>query len=232
MNPDLALPGHIAIIMDGNGRWAAKRGLPRQEGHRAGASAVRAIVEECRRLGIGYLTLYAFSSENWSRSPAEIAALFSLLLSFLATETPVLEREGICLRVLGEVEALPPPQRAALALAMSRTAKCRDMVLNLALNYGARAEIIRACRRLAGRPESEITEAAFGQELFTAGQPDPDLLIRTSGELRLSNFLLYQCAYSELYFTDKLWPDFDTAELHAALAAYSRRDRRFGGLKL
>lgn len=232
MNPDLALPGHIAIIMDGNGRWAAKRGLPRQEGHRAGASAVRAIVEECRRLGIGYLTLYAFSSENWSRSPAEIAALFSLLLSFLATETPVLEREGICLRVLGDIEGLPSPQRAALALAMSRTAKCSDMVLNLALNYGARAEIIRACRRLAGRPVAEITEEAFGQELFTAGQPDPDLLIRTSGELRLSNFLLYQCAYSELYFTDKLWPDFDTAELHKALAAYGMRDRRFGGSKL
>lgn len=231
IDPRFTLPVHIAIIMDGNGRWAAQRGLPRKEGHKAGARAVRITVEACRKLGIGYLTLYAFSSENWSRPPAEIAALFSLLLDFLTSETPTMEREGIALNVLGDTSALPAPQRAALAWSIARTRKGRDMTLNLALNYGGRADIIRACRQLAGRAPSDITEDEFANQLSTAGQPDPDLLIRTSGEQRLSNFLLYQCAYSELYFTDALWPDFDAAELDRALLAYSRRDRRFGGAK-
>lgn len=229
--PDSAkeLPRHIAVIMDGNGRWAALRGLPRAEGHRAGAKAVRETVEECRRLGIGHLTLYAFSSENWSRPAAEIASLFSLLLEFLAIETPRMERQGIALRVLGDVAGLPAPQRAALNRAISRTARCDGMILNLALNYGGRAEIVRAARLLAGSPPDEITEESFAARLYTSGQPDPDLLIRTSGELRLSNFLLFQCAYSELYFTPALWPDFNAAELKLALEAYAGRERRFGG---
>lgn len=223
------LPRHIAIIMDGNGRWAEQRGLPRAEGHRAGARAVRETVEECRRLGIGYLTLYAFSSENWSRPPGEIAALFSLLLEFLTVETPSMIRQGIALRVIGDSERLPAAQRAALGHSMAATSAGREMVLNLALNYGARAEIVRAARRLCGSDPVSITEESLGRELYTAGQPDPDLLIRTSGELRLSNFLLFQCAYSELYFTPVLWPDFNKHELKSALDSYAARERRFGG---
>lgn len=222
------LPRHIAIIMDGNGRWAEMRNLPRSEGHRAGARAVREVVEECRRLGIGHLTLYAFSSENWSRPPGEIASLFSLLLEFLAVETPRMEAQGIALRVLGDLQGLPGPQRAALNYSRAHTASGKSMILNLALNYGARAEIIQAARALSGRRPEEITEETFKGALYTAGQPDPDLLIRTSGELRLSNFLLFQCAYSEFYFTPVLWPDFTSAELRKALAAFGARDRRFG----
>lgn len=202
--------------------------MPRTDGHRAGAAAVRAVVEECRRLGIGFLTLYAFSRENWNRPPGEIAALFALLLEFLAVETPQLVRQGIALRVLGDLDGLPLAQRAALSHAMARTANGREMQLNLAINYGARDEILRAARLAATLPPEEIDEELFARGLYTAGQPDPDLLIRTSGELRLSNFLLWQCAYSELYFTDVYWPDFDVAELHAALAVYAARDRRFG----
>lgn len=222
------LPRHVAIIMDGNGRWAEMRKLPRAEGHRAGARAVREVVEECRKLGLAHLTLYAFSSENWSRPPGEIAALFSLLLEFLTVETPRMEAQGIALRVLGDLDGLPAAQRAALKYSMARTGNGKNMILNLALNYGGRTEIIRAARKLAGRCPEEITEETFKAALYTAGQPDPDLLIRTSGEQRLSNFLLYQCAYSEFYFTPVLWPDFTTAELRKALAAYGARERRFG----
>lgn len=226
---NLLLPRHIAIIMDGNGRWATARGLPRTAGHRAGADAVRVTVEECRRLGIAHLTLYAFSSENWCRPAAEVAALFSLLLEFLTKETPAMREQGIALQVLGDMDGLPGPQRAALKHAMAKTADCRAMRLNLALNYGGRAELTRAMRQLAGKPANEITEESIANALYTAGQPDPDLLIRTSGELRLSNFLLWQCAYSELYFTPTLWPDFNAEELARALQAYAGRQRRFGG---
>lgn len=226
---DMGLPRHIAIIMDGNGRWAKAHGLPRSEGHRAGAAAVEVTVTECRRLGIEYLTLYAFSSENWIRPASEIAALFSLMLEFLTKETPRLEKQRIRLSVLGDLDSLPAPQKAALCHSMRRTASGNAMHLNLAINYGARQEIIRAAKALSGKPVNEITEAAFERELYTAGQPDPDLLIRTSGELRLSNFLLFQCAYSEFYFTPTLWPDFNSEELHKALAAYSARQRRYGG---
>lgn len=224
------LPAHIAIIMDGNGRWAEARGLPRTAGHRAGADAVRVVVRECRRLGIPHLTLYAFSSENWKRPKTEISALFSLLLEFLGSEMPTLLEQGIRLNVLGDLDGLPLAQRTALRHAMSRTAACADMTLNLALNYGGRAELARAARAIAAQglaPEA-ITEEALAAQLYTAGQPDPDLLIRTSGELRLSNFLLFQCAYSELYFTSALWPDFGAAELAAALNDYAGRSRRFG----
>lgn len=224
------LPRHIAIIMDGNGRWARARGLPRSEGHRAGADAARAIVEECRRLGIPYLTLYAFSSENWKRPKPEISAIFSLLLEFLKAETPRLIKEGVRLNVMGDMEGLPAPLRAALALAVASTARGCDMRLNLALNYGGRAEIVRAARLLieAGTAPDKVTEEAFAQCLYTAGQPDPDLLIRASGEKRLSNFLLYQCAYSEFYFTPTLWPDFSVQELRLALDDFAGRSRRFG----
>ena len=224
------LPRHLAIIMDGNGRWAQARGLKRVDGPRAGADNVRVIVTECRRLGIPYLTLYAFSSENWKRPPAEVAALFSLLLDFLGTEVARMEREGIRLMVLGDVEGLPLAQRTALKHAMKRTAQGRDMTLNLALNYGGREEIVRAARRMAeaGLPPEQYTEARFADFLYTQGQPDPDLLVRTSGELRLSNYLLYQCAYSEFYFTPVAWPDFGVDALHEALRAYAGRSRRFG----
>lgn len=222
------LPRHIAIIMDGNGRWAAMRGLPRAEGHRAGARAVRTTVEQCRTIGIAYLTLYAFSSENWNRPASEIAALFSLLLEFLTVETPRMEKEGIALRVIGDIDGLPAAQKMALNHSVSATAQGRNMVLNLALNYGGRAEIVRAARLLSGLPPQQITEESFAAHLYTSGEPDPDLLIRTSGELRLSNFLLFQCAYSELYFTNVLWPDFDAAQLQLALDAYAGRERRFG----
>lgn len=224
------LPAHIAIIMDGNGRWAEARGLPRTAGHRAGADAVRTVVRECRRLGIPYLTLYAFSSENWKRPKTEISALFSLLLDFLGSELNSMQEQGIRLHVLGDLDGLPLAQRTALRHAMSLTSACSDMTLNLALNYGGRAELIRATRALVNQglaPEA-ISEEALAQKLDTAGQPDPDLLIRTSGEQRLSNFLLFQCAYSELYFTSVLWPDFGAQELAAALNDYAGRSRRFG----
>lgn len=228
----MKLPAHIAIIMDGNGRWAEAHGLPRSEGHRAGAKAVDATVTECRRLGIRYLTLYAFSSENWNRPASEIGALFRLMLEFLARETPRLAEQGIALNVLGDLEKLPLPQKSALRHSMAQTASGREMTLNLAINYGARQEIVRAAKALAGLDPEGIDEESFSRHLYTADQPDPDLLIRTSGELRLSNFLLYQCAYSELYFTPTLWPDFNADELHKALTAYSGRNRRFGGRDL
>lgn len=216
--------------MDGNGRWARRNGLPRQEGHRAGARAVRATVSECRKIGIPFLTLYAFSSENWRRPASEIAALFSLLLEFLGVETPLLAEQGIALNVIGNLDGLPTPQIMALKHSMAKTAGGKDMRLNLALNYGARAEIVKAARELAAAnlAPDKITEETFASHLYTAGQPDPDLLIRTSGEMRLSNYLLYQCAYSELYFTPVLWPDFDARELHKAICAYACRQRRFG----
>lgn len=224
------LPKHVAIIMDGNGRWAETRGLPRSEGHRAGAKAVREIVTECRRLNVPFLTLYAFSSENWKRPQNEIAFLFGLLLDFLAVETPRLAREGIRLNVIGNLQGLPLPQRKALRYSMGKTGECQDMTLNLALNYGGRAEIVEACKKLlaSGIDPAALTEEMFSGYLDTAGQPDPDLLIRTSGEERLSNFLLYQSAYSELYFTPVCWPDFNAAELAVAFDAYIRRNRRFG----
>ena len=228
------LPAHLALIMDGNGRWAEARNLPRTAGHRAGADAVRTVVRECRRLGIPHLTLYAFSSENWNRPKTEISALFGLLLEFLGAEVPTMLEQGIRLRVLGDLDGLPLAQRTALRHAMNRTAACKDMTLNLALNYGGRGELARAAKKLAEEAASgalapeAITEEALAERLDTAGQPDPDLLIRTSGELRLSNFLLYQCAYSELYFTPVLWPDFGAEELGCALRDYAGRSRRFG----
>ncbi len=225
-----ALPRHVAIIMDGNGRWAQARGLERTRGHRAGVETVRNIVTFCREKGIRHLTLYAFSSENWNRPQAEVSTLFSLLVEFLGKEMPRMLREGIALKVFGNIEALPVAARTALALAVKTTAKGKDMTLNLALNYGAREELVRAAQMLvkSGIRAEDITEDVLAGYLYSAGQPDPDLVIRTSGELRLSNFLLYQLAYAELYFTSTTWPDFTTACMEEALAEYTRRQRRFG----
>lgn len=225
-----SLPAHIAIIMDGNGRWATARGLSRSEGHKAGSRAVRTVVTRCRELGISHLTLYAFSQENWGRPKKEVGFLFDLLVSFLRDELPAMERENIRLSVFGDLSALPMAARKALDHAMARTARNTALHLNLALNYSGRADIVQACRRLmaAGIPEQDVTEELFSSFLWTAGQPDPDLVIRTSGEIRLSNFLLYQSAYSELYFTDIAWPDFGSEQLDEALHAYAMRSRRFG----
>lgn len=228
-----ALPRHVAVIMDGNGRWATQRGLPRTEGHRAGTEAARAVVEECLELGITHLTLYTFSRENWSRPASEVGFLFDLLVDFITRELPNLEKRGVKLFVLGETAELPFAARKALSHAMTRTAANSRMVLNLALNYSGREEIIRAVKRYAasGAPLDAITPESLADHLYTAGQPDPDLVIRTSGEERLSNFLIFQSAYSELYFTETLWPDFTPSSLRGALAAYAARNRRFGGLK-
>lgn len=224
------LPQHIAIIMDGNGRWASQRGLSRGEGHKAGVRAAKAIVTECRTLGIRHLTLYTFSQENWGRPKSEVALLFELLVRFLGDELEQMERQGIRLNLFGELAPLPAPARVALTRAMNRTAKGQDMVVNLALNYSGRDEIVRAARKLVedGVAPEDVTEAALRQRLYSADQPDPELIIRTSGEWRLSNYLTFQSAYSELYFCDILWPDFTPEELGRALQWFAGRERRFG----
>ncbi|WP_420841735.1 polyprenyl diphosphate synthase [Desulfolutivibrio sulfoxidireducens] len=220
----------MAVIMDGNGRWATKRGLPRSDGHKAGTEAARAVVTRCRERGIGHLTLYTFSKENWGRPKDEISFLFDLLTRFVSREADTLLERGIRLTVFGELAGLPLTPRQALAHVIKKTAGCRDMRLNLALNYSGREEILRACRALAakGVPPADITDERFAAELYTAGQPDPDLVIRTSGELRISNYLLWQSAYSEFYFPETLWPDFTAAEFDKAIEEYRSRRRRFG----
>ncbi|MBI5519831.1 MAG: di-trans,poly-cis-decaprenylcistransferase [Desulfovibrio sp.] len=225
-----AVPAHIAIIMDGNGRWAQRRGLSRSEGHRAGTRAAKAVVIRARELGVRHLTLYTFSRENWSRPKEEVGLIFDLLVEYMKGELQNLLDQDIRLRVLGDFDGLPFIARQSLSHVMGKTENCRAMTLNLALNYSGREEILRACRNLVAKgvkPE-DVTDQAFAAELYTAGQPDPDLIIRTSGELRLSNYLLFQAAYAEFYFTDTLWPDFDAGELDRALAEYQGRQRRFG----
>ncbi|MDQ7831621.1 MAG: polyprenyl diphosphate synthase [Desulfovibrionaceae bacterium] len=225
-----ALPRHIAIIMDGNGRWAKKRGLPRSEGHKAGTEAARAVVTRCRERGVGHLTLYTFSKENWGRPKEEVSFLFDLLTRFVTREVDTLLERDIRLEVFGELSGLPLTLRRALSHVIRKSAGCRSMRLNLALNYSGREEILRACRSLAAKavPPQEITEERFAAELYTVGQPDPDLVIRTSGELRLSNYLLWQSAYSEFSFPDVLWPDFTADELDKAIEDYRTRRRRYG----
>tara|TARA_Y100001978_G_C23702537_1_gene442140 strand:+ start:1040 stop:1774 length:735 start_codon:yes stop_codon:yes gene_type:complete len=224
------IPAHIAIIMDGNGRWAKQRGLPRTEGHKAGTETARAVVTRCRELGVKHLTLYTFSKENWSRPKDEVKTLFDLLTTFLKREEKSLKQQGIRLSVLGEIDDMPLAVRQVLKHVMRQTKDCDGMTLNLALNYSGRDEILRATRSLVeqGVSPEEITEESFAAELWTNGQPDPDLIIRTSGELRLSNYLLFQCAYSEFYFTDILWPDFSPNELEKAISELGNRERRFG----
>ncbi len=227
------LPAHVAIIMDGNGRWAGQRRLPRVEGHRAGIESVRSVVETSARLGIRVLTLYAFSVENWKRPRTEIATLMMLLKRYLRLELGTLLKNDIRFQVIGRPSELQPDVRRELQAATTRTADNRGMQFNIALNYGGRAEIVDAVRRLieSGVPASEVDEARVGSCLYTAGQPDPDLLIRTSGEMRISNFLLWQIAYCEIWVTDTLWPDFRSRDLLEAVVAYQKRERRYGGIK-
>ena len=228
------LPRHVAIIMDGNGRWAGQRGWPRIRGHRRGKESVREIVETAREAGIEWLTLYAFSTENWQRPPKEVNALMRLLRQYLRSELNKLQKHGIRLRTLGSVAKLPPDVLEEVRRVEQATRKNRDMTVQLALSYGSREEIVRAARTLARRvargdlDAAKIDEETFESALMTRGAPDPDLLIRTSGEMRVSNFLLWQIAYSELYITDTLWPDFRREEFLAALSDYGRRVRRFG----
>jgi undecaprenyl diphosphate synthase len=228
------LPQHIAVIMDGNGRWAKKRRLPRIAGHRAGIRAVRQAVEACARLGVPYLTLYAFSIENWKRPHTEIKLLMNLLREYLTKEVGELNRQNISLGVIGRISELPAPVRRDLEIGIEKTRRNTGLHLTLALNYGARAELVDAVRDLAEKlrrnGNTAIDEATFSQHLYTRGLPDPDLLIRTSGELRLSNFLLWQVAYSEIWVTDTLWPDFTQKDLFQAIIDYQKRERRFGGL--
>jgi undecaprenyl diphosphate synthase len=226
------LPRHVAIIMDGNGRWASMRHLPRVEGHRAGIDAVRSTVETSARLGISVLTLYAFSVENWKRPDAEIAALMGLLKHYLRLELKTLLKNNIRFHVIGQKDRLNPDIRDELSMAEARTADNPGMLFNIALSYGGRAEIVEAARRaIRSRldPE-ELDETTFGSLLYTAGQPDPDLLIRTSGEMRVSNFLLWQIAYAEIWVTDALWPDFRAHHLLEAVVDYQKRDRRYGAV--
>ena len=227
------LPSHIAIIMDGNGRWAAQRHLPRVEGHRAGITAVRQVVESSARLGIEVLTLYAFSVENWKRPRAEVMTLMTLLKRYLRLELGTLMENNIRFLVIGREDELAPDVREELAAAVRQTAGNSGMRFNIALNYGGRAEIVDAARRAmrAGLAPEALDEARFSEFLYTAGQPDPDLLIRTSGEIRVSNFLLWQIAYAEIWVTETLWPDFRVLHLLEAILAYQKRERRYGGIK-
>ena len=228
-----ALPAHIAIIMDGNGRWAAQRHLPRVEGHRAGIESVREVVETSARLGIGVLTLYAFSVENWKRPATEVNMLMTLLKRYLRLELDTINRNNIRFTVIGRTDELSSDVLEELAAGQKATARNTGMLFNIALNYGGRAEIVDAVRRVieAGVRPSDLDERKFAEYLYTAGQPDPDLLIRTSGEMRVSNFLLWQIAYSEIWVTDRLWPDFRRRDFLEAVLAYQKRDRRYGGLK-
>jgi len=226
------LPRHVAIIMDGNGRWAAQRGQPRIAGHRAGVEAVRASVDTGARLGLQALTLYAFSTENWKRPRYEVDALMRMLRRYLRIELDEIDRQNIKFQTIGRTGALADNVRKEIERATERTAQNKGMILTVALNYGGRAEIVDAARRAiaAGVPADELDEQRFGDFLYTAGQPDPDLLIRTSGEMRVSNFLLWQIAYSEIWVTETLWPDFRCRHLLDAIVAYQKRDRRYGGI--
>jgi undecaprenyl diphosphate synthase len=232
--PGTELPRHLAVVMDGNGRWARLRNRPRSFGHRAGAKAARTTIAFCLREGIPFLTLFAFSSENWRRPREEVSGLMRMLLSALRRDVAELARHGVNLRFFGERAALPAPVQQAIREAEARTAGLKRLILAIALNYGGRWDIAQAARTLAARAArgeldpSTIDEALFASALATAGLPDPDLLIRTGGELRLSNFLLWQSAYSELYFTERYWPDVDDALLCEAVLDYARRERRFG----
>ena len=227
------LPAHVAVIMDGNGRWAARRCLPRAEGHRAGIDAVRDVTELAARLGVRVLTLYAFSVENWKRPASEVSLLMGLLKRYLRLEIETLMRNDIRFQTIGRDDELPPDVRMELATAIDRTAENGGMLFNIAFNYSGRAEIVDATRRAlaAGMLPQELDEDSFSALLHTAGQPDPDLLIRTSGEMRVSNFLLWQIAYSEIWVTDTLWPDFRARHLLEAIVDYQKRDRRYGGIK-
>lgn len=237
MDTTNALPRHIAIIMDGNGRWAKKRGIPRKLGHAAGSETFRRIATYCKNIGVEYLTVYAFSTENWKRSADEVQAIMTLFEKYLHEAIEKMERDEIRLKILGELAPLSPELRALIARTEEISSHYSGFQANICINYGGRDELVHAARRFAadcasGRkcPE-ELTEEAFSRYLYTDGIPDPELIIRPSGELRTSNFLPWQAAYAEYYFTDVLWPDFDEKELERAIASYQKRERRFGGRK-
>ncbi len=224
------VPKHLAIIMDGNGRWAKSRGLPRIAGHKAGVDAVKTVVKAAAELGVEHLTLYSFSTENWLRPRQEVASLMGLLAQTLKREAEELGRNGVRLRAFGRIAELPASVRRELDRAIDALSKNTKITLNLALNYGARQEIVDAANRLIAQGATAVTEKSLGAALYTSGIPDPDLVIRTSGELRLSNFLLWQLAYAEIYVTPVCWPDFGRTHLIEAIRDYQGRERRFGGL--
>ena len=231
-----APPRHIAIILDGNGRWAKRRGLPRTAGHAVGSENFRKIATYCKNIGVEYLTVYAFSTENWKRPEDEVKTIMRLLSKYLHEAIDTMERDHIKMKVLGNVEGLPEELRALVAKTDEISSRYEGFQANICLNYGGRDEIVRAAMRYAadlkdGKAPEELAEADFGKYLYSAGIPDPELLIRPGGEQRISNFLLWQCAYAEFFFTDVLWPDFDTEELDRAIEAFRKRDRRYGGVK-
>lgn len=229
------VPEHVAVIMDGNGRWAERRHLPKIAGHKAGVKSVEEIIKAAREFGIKVLTLYAFSTENWKRPRREVGALMGLLENYLDRETEKIAREGIRIHAIGKISGLPPSIRLKLRRIEEKTARNSAILVNLALNYGSRSEIVDAARKIAEEVKKErirpddISEENFGDYLYTAGLPDPDLLIRTSGEARVSNFLLWQISYAEVYITKKLWPDFGKKDLRCAILDYQKRERRYGG---
>ena len=225
-----AVPAHIAIIMDGNGRWAKERGLPRLAGHRAGTENIRTIIEGCVEFGVQYLTLYAFSTENWRRPQPEVAGLMTILGEVIDRETRELHRNGVRLRHLGRLDGLPPRLQERVLYAVDLTRRNERLTVNVAFNYGGRAEIVEAARRMLrdGLSPDEVDERTFSSYLYTAGVPDPDLIVRTAGEMRLSNFLLWQAAYAEYWSTAAYWPDFGKEDFYRALCAYGQRQRRFG----
>ena len=230
------VPRHIAIILDGNGRWAKKRGLPRTAGHAAGSETFRKIAYYCRDIGVEYLTVYAFSTENWKRPEGEVKAIMRLLDKYLREAIDTMERDGMKMRIFGDVSGLSPELQALAAKTDEIADRIDGFQANVCLNYGGRDEIVHAAKRwaadvAAGKADGELTEEIFSRYLYSADVPDPDLLIRPGGEQRLSNFLLWQCAYAEFYFTDVLWPDFTPAELDKAIEVFRRRDRRYGGVK-
>lgn len=233
---DTNIPRHIAIILDGNGRWAKKRGLPRTAGHARGAETFRKIATYCKNIGVEYLTVYAFSTENWKRPPEEVKTIMKLLDNYLHEAIDTMERDHIKMKVLGDVEGLSPELQALVAKTDEISTRYDGFQANICLNYGGRAEIVNAAKRyaedLASGKVTELDEKIFGNYMYSAEIPDPDLLIRPGGEQRISNFLLWQCAYSEFYFTDVLWPDFTPDELDKAIAEFNRRDRRYGGVKV
>ena len=228
----MAIPQHIAIIMDGNGRWAQRRSLPRHAGHRAGTENIRQIVRDCKEIGVGYLTLYAFSTENWTRPTLEVRGLMTILGEFIDRETDALHKEGVRIRHLGSTEGLSERLKRKVKHAVDVTASNTALTLAVAFNYGGRADIVQAARCMvaSGIAPDMLTEQSLADHLYTRGMPDPDLVVRTGGEFRLSNFLIWQAAYSEYYSTSVFWPDFNVEDLRKAIDAYEQRQRRFGAL--
>ncbi len=231
------LPKHVAVIMDGNGRWAKQRGLPRIEGHRRGANTLKEMLRYCKDLGIETLTAYAFSTENWGRPTGEVNFLMGLFERLLQKELREMEEEDVCINFIGDLSPLPASLQDEMRRSIERTKNNQGVFFNVAINYGSRHEMIKACQAIAEKVQqgelasNEIDESTISQHLYTSSSPDPDLLIRTSGEMRLSNFLLWQLAYSEIYVTDTLWPDFDSEQFDLAIESFQQRDRRFGKVK-